>query len=77
MTAALDSLSRVAGQTVHKLAIEEFHNPDCDRIRYFFWLGNKRDESATHTFTLSSNRSIQENLSELDEFVREQQLNPF
>ena len=68
LKAAIASVSAIDGHLMHQLAAEEFHDIHCDLLRVRFRLDQK---SATYTFTLSGDRSIQENLEELEEFIRE------
>ena len=71
MTAALTGKQQVAGQVLQVIGFEEFLTPDHDALRCQFWLGTKQAESATYTFTFTSDLSIAENLDELEDFVRE------
>ena len=71
MIAALGGCKQVAGHILQVLRFEEFQGPGNDAVRCQFWLGAKRQESATYTFTCASELSVVENLAELEDFVRE------
>lgn len=72
MRSTVNSLDEIAGYRLHSLGFEEFLNPACDQLRYRFWLVDDRDSSATYTFKLTSNLTVNENAAELEGFVREQ-----
>ena len=72
MRAAIDSLDQIGDKPLHPIDVEEFLNPECDQLRYRFWLGADRELSATYTFTVSSNRTVDENLRTLRDFVHQQ-----
>ena len=72
MKAAFAALDAIDDLSLNPLSVEEFANPECDQLRVHFWLGTDQSQSATYTFTLTSNMSLEENVGRLTEFVREQ-----
>jgi hypothetical protein len=72
MMAAIIARERMAGHVLNVLRFEEFPGPtDSEAVRCQFWLGTKMAESATFTFTCTSELSIAENLSDMEDFVSE------
>lgn len=71
MIAALHAKGDVSGHALHVLHLEEYSLPAHDAVRCQFWLGAKQSESATYTFTFTSDLSIAENLADLEDYVRE------
>ena len=74
MEAAIASLQMIEGHSVHPIATEAILDDECDQLRFRFRLGPNTKQSATYTFTFTSQHSIIENLVDLEEFVREQYL---
>ena len=71
MIAAVRARKLVAGHVFQVLRLESFEGREADAVQCQFWLGTRRAESATYTFTCTSDLSVAENLAELEDFVRD------